>query len=138
MTALLFGVMLPLQAAINARLGRFLGSPIWAASISGAVTTLTLLVFGLFIRDLPRVTGIGQLLWWAWTGGLCGVVALAGMASVVPMLGTGTTIALVVAGQVTFSLLLDHFGLFGLALTPLTPRRMVAATLLLTGAVLIN
>ncbi|RYY09605.1 MAG: EamA-like transporter family protein, partial [Alphaproteobacteria bacterium] len=33
---------------------------------------------------------------------------------------------------------LDHFGLFGLTASPLTPQRMLAACLLLTGAILIR
>ena len=47
-------------------------------------------------------------------------------------------IALVVAGQVICSLLLDHFGLFGLAIHPLSARRFAAAALLIAGAALIS
>jgi len=139
LTALLVGAMLPLQAIFNARLGRVLGTPIWASCLSGAVTTITLLVFGLVVtRGLPRTAGAAELPWWAWTGGLSGVVALAGMAATVPRLGAATMIAMVVTGQVVFSLVLDRFGLFGLTASPLTPQRMLAACLLLTGAILIR
>jgi transporter family-2 protein len=137
--ALLAGAMLPLQAALNARLGCALGSSVWAASISGAVTTLTLVIVGVAVlRAPPRVGGIADLPWWAWTGGLCGVVALVGMTSAAPRLGAATMIAAVICGQVIFSLILDRFGLFGLAVQPLSPRRLLAACLLLSGAVLIR
>lgn len=139
LTALLAGAMLPLQAVFNARLGRALGSSIWAACVSGAVTTFTLLLLGLVMtRTLPRTTGAVELPWWAWVGGLCGVVALAGMTATAPRLGAAAMIAMVVTGQVIFSLVLDRFGLFGLASSPMTPRRMLAACMLLTGAILIR
>jgi transporter family-2 protein len=139
LTALVAGAMLPLQAVINARLGRALGSSIWAASVSGAVTTIALVVLGFAVtRALPRTAGVAELPWWAWTGGLCGVLALAGMTATAPRLGAAAMIALVVTGQVVFSLLLDRFGLFGLVAHPLTPQRMLAAGLLLTGAILIR
>jgi transporter family-2 protein len=139
LSALLAGAMLPLQAVLNARLGRALGSPIWAASVSGAVTTITLLALGLVVtKAMPRIDSVAELPWWAWAGGLCGVVALAGMTAAAPRLGAAAMIALVVTGQVVFSLVLDRFGLFGLAAHPLTPQRMLAAALLLTGAILIR
>jgi transporter family-2 protein len=139
LAALIAGVMLPLQAVFNARLGRVLGSPIWAASVSGAVTTITLVIVGLVVtRDLPRTAGAADLPWWAWAGGLCGVFALAGMTAAAPRLGAATMIALVVFGQVIFSMLLDRFGLFGLTSYLLTPQRVLAACLLLTGAILIR
>ncbi|RYF17709.1 MAG: DMT family transporter, partial [Oxalobacteraceae bacterium] len=91
LTALLVGAMLPLQGTFNARLGRAFGSAIWASCLSGAVTTITLLGFGLVVtRGLPRTVGAAELPWWVWTGGLCGVVALAGMAATVPRLGATT------------------------------------------------
>jgi len=35
-------------------------------------------------------------------------------------------VALVVGGQVLFTLLIDRFGLFGLPSSPLTPRRVLS------------
>lgn len=137
--ALVAGAMLPLQAALNARLGRLLGSPIWAAAFSGAVLTLALVLVGLAVlRSLPNVAGAAMLPWWAWTGGFCGAFVLTATTAVAPRLGTAAMIALVVAGQVVCSLALDRFGLFGLASYPLTPRRLAAAALLVAGAALIR
>ncbi len=139
MLAGLAGTMLPLQAAINARLARVVGSPVWAAAISGLVLTAALAVLGLaMVRALPRTAGIDGLPWWAWTGGLCGAVVLSATTTIAPRLGTASMIALVMFGQVLCSLVLDHFGLFGLAPQPLTSKRCAAAALLLAGAALMR
>lgn len=61
--ALVAGAMLPLQAALNARLGRVLGSSGWAASVSCAVTTLTLVIVGVALRFTPPIAGNADLPW---------------------------------------------------------------------------
>jgi bacterial/archaeal transporter family-2 protein len=137
--ALIAGVMTPLQAAVNARLGRVLGSPIWAAAVSGAVLTVALVMIGLLTTHaLPRPKGAADLPWWAWTGGLYGAFFLTATTIAVPRLGSSTMIAMVVTGQVIFSLLLDRIGLFGLTAQPFTSHRVAAACLLLAGAMLIR
>jgi transporter family-2 protein len=60
------------------------------------------------------------------------------MTAAAPRLGAATMIAAVICGQVIFSLILDRFGLFGLTVQPLSPRRVLAACLLLSGAFLIR
>ena len=133
------GAMLPLQAAINARLARLVGSPLWAAGISGLVLTAALaLVAGVALRAGPRTEGLGGAPWWVWTGGLCGAVVLSATTATAPRLGTAGMIALVMAGQVLCSLLLDHFGVLGLPVLPVSARRLAAAALLLAGAALMR
>ncbi len=139
LVALLAGTMLPLQAVINARLARPFGSPLWAAAISGAVTTVALVVIGLAAsRGLPRSEDGAELPLWSWAGGLCGAIALTAMTATAPRLGAATMIAMVVTGQVAFSLVLDQYGLFGSASYPLTLRRVAAVCLLLAGALLFS
>ncbi len=109
--AVLAGVMLPLQAAINARLGRVVSSPVWAAAISGVVLTVALVVVApALTRAGPRTAGLGNLPWWAWTGGLCGAVLLSATTAVAPRIGAASMMALVIAGQVACSLALGPNG----------------------------
>ncbi|KLU21827.1 hypothetical protein EOS_33860 [Caballeronia mineralivorans PML1(12)] len=132
------GAMLPLQAAINARLATAVGSPIWAAAISGAVLTLALIAAALIgLRTGPRLVG-NELPWWAWTGGFCGAVVLSATTAIAPRLGASTMIALVMAGQILCSILLDQFGLLGLSVHETSPKRMAASILLMAGAALMR
>lgn len=137
--AIAAGAMLPLQAALNARLARVVGSPVWAAAISGLVLTVTLCLVALAtLRSGPRTVGMFALPWWAWTGGLCGAIVLSATTAVAPRLGAATMIALVMTGQVVASLALDNFGGFGLQMHSIDGKRAVAAALLISGAVLMR
>ena len=139
MLAVAAGAMLPLQAAINARLARLVGSPLWAAGISGLVLTAALaLLAGVALRAGPRFEGLGGAPWWVWTGGMCGAVVLSATTATAPRLGTAGMIALVMAGQVLCALLLDHYGVLGLPVLPISAKRLAAAALLLAGAALMR
>jgi bacterial/archaeal transporter family-2 protein len=52
-----------------------------------------------------------------------------------PHMGAGTAVALLVAGQMLGSLVFDHYGLFGLAQHPVD---LPGALLLIAGVVLIR
>lgn len=137
--AVLAGGMLPLQAAINARLGDAVGGPVWAAAFSGLVLTVVLvIVAGLMSRGGPRLDVLHTLPWWAWTGGFCGATLLSVSTALVPRLGAGPLIALVMTGQVLGSIALDNFGLVGLPREPLNVKHAIAGGLLVVGAALMR
>ena len=137
--AVLAGGMLPVQAAVNARLARVVGGPVWAAAVSGLVLTVVLVVVASAAgRGGPRLSGLDALPWWAWIGGLCGAILLWATTAIAPTLGAGSMIALVMTGQVLGSLALDSFGLLGFATEPLSIRRSIAGALLVIGAILMR
>ena len=55
-----------------------------------------------------------------------------------PKLGASGFIALAMAGQIVASLMLDHFGLFGLVERQLTAPRLIGALMLIGGVALIQ
>ena len=137
--AILAGIALPIQAAINAVLARGTGDPLWASVISFSMGLLGLLLVCAAVRvPWPALAGMSALPWWAWTGGLLGAVYVASAIVVIPKLGAATLVALVVAGQMLASLLLDHFGAMGLPVQEVSVWRLLGAGLLIGGVVLIR
>lgn len=135
--ATLGGAVLPLQALINARLGAGMNGPVWAATISFAVGTIGLLGYVLVQRvPLPTAAQAGAVPGWAWLGGLLGAFYVAAATTTVPKLGAAAMISLVVLGQMTASLALDHFGVLS-AGQPISMARLAGAFMLLGGALLI-
>lgn len=135
--SLLAGAMLPLQAVVNARLAHAVGGPVWAASISALIVAIVLALIAIGAgKPLPGGALMEGLPWWAWIGGLCGAVVLAATATSAPKIGTGVMIALIMVGQVVAALALDRVNWFGMDARSLEARHLIAAIMLIGGALL--
>jgi len=133
------GAVVPFQSAINSNLARGLGHPLWATLASLVVSVLVLLPVILALRlPLPSLGFISKAPLWMWAGGAFGVCFVALAVMLLPKLGASGFVALALAGQVIASMLLDHFGLFGLVEKQLTVSRVLGALLLIGGVVLIQ
>ncbi|WP_166222778.1 DMT family transporter [Pseudomonas atagonensis] len=139
MLAAFAGAVVPFQSAINSNLARGLGHPLWATLASLLVSVLVLLPVILALRlPLPSLAFIGKAPLWMWTGGAFGVCFVALAVVLLPRLGASGFVALALAGQVLASMVLDHFGLFGLVTKQLTLPRVFGALLLIAGVALIQ
>ncbi|MDZ7579178.1 MAG: DMT family transporter [Deltaproteobacteria bacterium] len=135
--ALAAGACLPTQAGINAHLNLWTRSPVLAAAISFAVGTMVLILYALARRvPLPALTGLSAYPWWIWSGGCLGAFFVTTTVILAPRLGAAPMLAFIVAGQMLASLLLDHFGLLGYPVQPITPWRLAGAVMVVGGAVL--
>ena len=133
------GAVVPFQSAINSNLARGLGHPLWATLASLLVSALVLLPVILALRlPLPSLGFISKAPLWMWAGGAFGVCFVALAVMLLPKLGASGFVALALAGQVIASMVLDHFGLFGLVEKQLTASRVLGALLLIGGVVLIQ
>jgi transporter family-2 protein len=137
--ALALGMILPLQAAINARLAKTAdNSPVMAAFISFAVGTVALMVFLIAAGRFNFRFVSGGTSWWIWTGGLLGTFFVSGIVVLLPKLGAALAFGLVIAGQMLAAILFDQFGWMGLAVKEVSAGKIVGAILLIIGVVLIR
>jgi len=137
--AVIAGAVVPFQSAINANLGRGLGHPLWATLASLLVSIAVLLPVIVAMRlPLPTLAFITKAPLWMWAGGAFGVCFISLALMLLPKLGASGFIALALAGQVVASLVLDHFGLFGLVERQMTLPRVLGSVLLIAGVVLIQ
>jgi transporter family-2 protein len=132
------GASLVVQASLNSGLRHRLDSVSWAGLVSYLGGTMAMIITlvvlrpplpGLQARTIPTV-------WWL--GGLFGAAYLAITIVLLPRIGAAALVALVVAGQVLFSLLCDRFGWFGLPVHQLDLRKAVGALFLVLGVVLVR
>ena len=127
-----------LQAPTNARLATAVASPVNAAFVSFAVGTIALGVLAAIFHTRPDMTAARALPWYAWIGGLYGVVFVVAAAWGVPRLGVAMTITLMVAGQLLIGLALDHFGALGLPRQPMNMTRVAGVALVMLGVLLVR
>ncbi|MBS7458016.1 DMT family transporter [Coralloluteibacterium stylophorae] len=136
LAAVLIGLLLPLQALINARLGALTWGALFAAFASFLVGTAALACALAVMRPAPLGPGLGAVPWWGWCGGLIGALFVFAGTALVPRLGAGGLICLIVFGQMVGALLLDHFGVLG-QVRAVDPLRVVGAALVAVGALLV-
>ena len=121
--ALALGAILPMQAAINARLAKTAGSPVMAAFISFAVGTIALMIFLNYCRSvsnsdlflLSHPGGSGQVVYWE-------LFLLPELLYLLPRLGVVLSFSLVLAGQMFAAILFDQFGWLGVAVREISRR----------------
>jgi transporter family-2 protein len=139
LVAIFVGLLLSVQAGVNAQLRVALGHPLSAAFISFLVGTLVLTVALVATSaPLPLPAAIGRTPVWQWSGGLLGAVYIVAAVILAPRLGAATLIASVVCGQMLASLVLDHFGWVGFTEHPVNPLRLLGAVLVIAGVILIR
>jgi len=133
------GVSFVVQQAVNANLRTDINSAAWAGFVSYLGGTLCMLLLALGMREaVPLAAAVVRSNWWAWTGGFFGAIYIAISILLVPRLGTATFVALLVAGQMLASLVVDHYGLLGVARHLADPSRLLGAVLLVGGVVLMR
>jgi transporter family-2 protein len=137
--ALAAGVLLPVQAGVNAQLRSVLGSPVTAALVSFLVGTAGLVTAAVIFRApmALRAAWVASP-WWYWVGGLIGALYVVASIVLAPRLGAATLVAAVVAGQMIASLLLDQYGLLGFPTHPISGLRVLGAALVIGGVVLVQ
>ena len=137
--AMIAGVSIVTQQALNNNLRFALDSTVWPGFISYFVGLMSMVVFAIAMREpIPTFGVMARIPWWAWSGGFFGAVFFAIAIFLVPKLGAATFIALFVAGQLLASLAFDHFGWLGLTVRPVDATKLIGAALLVGGVVLIR
>jgi len=137
--ALIAGALVPFQAGSNAALGRALGHPLWATLASLLVSLLVMLPMLIAMRTpAPTTAQATGLPFWAYLGGVAGVVYITAALILTPRIGATSFIVCVIAGQMLASLLIDHFGLVGLPLKEINPGRLAGVTLIFIGMALVQ
>ncbi len=129
------GAAVAVQAPVNGALGRSLQSPLVAATVSFGVGFAALLALSL-LGSGGAMAGLGDVPFWQFAGGLLGAFYVWAMVSTISTLGVVTALAALILGQLGAALLIDHVGAFGVAVQPMSPRRLLAVALVAAGLVL--
>ena len=131
------GCLVGLQAPINSRLGKSIGTA-QAATFSFIVGTVALVLIASFWKGgLGNIGHVGRAPWWALVGGLLGAVYVTVALVAVRTLGASGLTAVVIAGQLLISVAFDRFGLVGVARQQIGAGRIVGLVLLVAGVALV-
>ncbi|MDO6797220.1 DMT family transporter [Shimia thalassica] len=127
------GIGIPVLAALNAALGQRLGAPIAAGTILFCValgtTVIALFVTG-GVGHLSKAADAPKHLFLA--GFLVAFYVLS-ITFVAPKFGVGNAVFFVLLGQLISAAAIDHFGLFGAQISPLSLTRAGGISLMAAG-----
>ena len=125
------------QTAINSLMGIRVG--IFVAALISVTITLTLLA--LWVLPSLRVGTVMEQLHgtpaFLFLGGVFGGIFVVLMIVVAPRIGVGPTTLAAVCGQIIASLVIDHFGLLGVARAPINALQVIGAGMLVVGTFLV-
>jgi bacterial/archaeal transporter family-2 protein len=137
--ALLGGAALPVQIGINGSLRQIIGSAMQAATISFSVGALAGLIACIIMREgTSSLERLWQVAPWMWVGGFFGVFYVWTTIVTGPKLGALLAVSLVIAGQLTVSLALDHFGALGFPQSSISPLKLFGLCCVIIGVLVIG
>jgi transporter family-2 protein len=129
------GIAIAIQPSINGRLAQKVGA-LESSLISFTVGTLFLAVVVLFAGK-GSLKGIANSSPWELSGGCLGAFFVTMTIVAIPRIGTTAAFTTAICAQLTTSVILDHFGLFGFRTIPLDSKRAIGVALLMAGVGLI-
>ena len=131
------GGLIAMQAPINSRLGKAIGT-FPAASVSFVIGTIVLVLIALVAGGgFGRLGEARHLSWYYLAGGLLGAAYVTTVLVTVRDLGAGGVTAATIAGQLTMAVVVDQLGILGVAKQPLDAARAAGIVLLGLGTYLI-
>lgn len=135
LTMLFAGIGIPILAALNAALGGRIGSPVLASVILFSVAFLSaaaVYATGMF-KPTGSVLAAPKHLFLA--GVLIAFYVLS-ITFIAPKFGVGNAVFFVLLGQLISAAMIDHFGLFGAQMNPLSITRAGGIVLMAAGVYL--
>ncbi len=121
------GVQAPLASLMGQRLGAL--ESVFIVHLGGALFAL-LPLLALRGGNLAQWQSIP---WYALAAGAFGLVVISSISYTMPRLGVAVSVVLLIAGQLLIGVLMDHFGLLGMAVRPLTLMRLLGFAVLCVG-----
>ena len=122
------GMQGPMASMITQQLGML--ESVFIVHLGGVVVSLFPLL--LFLgggklsqwRDLP---------WYVFLAGAFGLIVLASISFLIPRIGASSAIILIMVGQVIIGVILDHFGLLGSTVQPISLPRVAGILVIFLG-----
>lgn len=129
---LLAGIGIPILAALNAALGRSIGSPAVAATILFVVAFATAAILALLTNPSAATKLVSAPKHLFFAGALIAFYVLS-ITWIAPTMGVGNAVFFVLLGQLISAAAIDHFGLFHAQVSPLDWKRAAGIALMATG-----
>ncbi|WP_215902797.1 DMT family transporter [Acinetobacter seifertii] len=129
------GLGITLQTTLNGQLAKGVGGDSVAAALFSFTAGAVCLGIYSVARGgiVPSLIAIPSQPWWALLGGVLGSCALLTYVVLAPKIGLSVLLGLAIAGQIISSLVIDHFGLMGAVVRPVSFIKLAGTLIMLGG-----
>ena len=133
--ALVIGALISVMISFNSGLEGYVGST-YSVVIIHAVGLIAILIVAAIKKE--KIVIKEAIPFYLFLGGIFGVMLTLVNIITIGGIGVALTTALAVFGQLVFSSLVDHFGLFGLTKYEFNPKKLVCFFIVLVGLVIMT
>jgi transporter family-2 protein len=134
--AALAGAFIPVMAILNGRLGKSMGEALHASVILFGVGFLFCLTVALVLtKSLPHATDLANAKPIEYLGGFIVGFYVISATLLAPRIGLANFIVCAVSAQIIISVVIDHYGLLGAAVRPVSLTRLLGVGLLIAGII---
>lgn len=138
---MLVGMGVIVQTGANTQLRVVLNSPLLAALVSFSTGAFFVLIANLIVgSDFKQLNweNIQESSWWMWLGGFLGSIFIVSAILIAPRIGPTQFFGFIIAAQLIFSVIVDHYGWLGFNVQPASVQKILGVALLAVGAYLIQ
>ena len=128
--AILSGALIAITVVQNGDLALYFGN-YWGTVIVHAVGLVTILLVLLLRRE--RFVWNRRTPWYAYFGGVLGVLTVLGSNQSFATLGVSISVAMMLLGQALMGVAVDQFGLFDAERRPFHPKHILSFILIIGG-----
>jgi transporter family-2 protein len=132
--ALLSGILMAVQGALNAVLSKFIGLAETTFMINFIGTVVLLAPLFLFKIGKINLQILSQAPWYTYLSGVIIVFIVYLVASSIGKVGAANATTAIIVGQIITAVVIDHLGLFGLQRIPWEWNQAIGVVLLAFGA----
>jgi transporter family-2 protein len=125
------GLQVPIAGAMGQRVGGIASS--FIIHVSGAIFSGLFL----FLRGGEKIRDWTTLPWYMLIAGIFGLILYLTINVTLPRLGSTMMVSLIIVGQLMAGVVIDHFGLLGVATRHIDLPRAIGLVVLVLGAYLI-
>ena len=125
------GLQVPIAGAMGQRVGGIASS--FIIHLSGAILSGLFL----FLRGGEKIRDWTTLPWYMLIAGIFGLILYLTINVTLPRLGSTMMVSLIIVGQLMAGVVIDHFGLLGVATRHIDLPRAIGLVVLVLGAYLI-
>lgn len=133
--ALVIGALISIMISFNSGLEGYVGST-YSVVIIHAIGLIAILIVAAIKKE--KIVIKEAIPFYLFLGGIFGVMLTLVNVITIGSIGVALTTALAVFGQLVFSSLVDHFGLFGLTKYEFNPKKLIGFLIVFIGIVIMT